>query len=458
MSGSTDGGTLLDSIRSAAHRTTGATTDYDGILDLVGDARFVLIGEASHGTHEFYRVRADITQRLIAEKGFSAVVVEADWPDAYRINCFVRGASGDQTPEQALSDFQRFPAWMWRNTVVQDFAGWLREHNTGLGDSTPKVGFYGMDLYSLNTSVDRVIGYLNSIDPEAAQRARDRYSCFEFTGRDPEAYGYAASFGVSEPCEDEAVQQLLDMQRCHAEVARADGAMAEDEAFAAEQNARLVKNAEEYYRSMFRGRVSSWNLRDRHMVETIVALTEHLSRDGQPAKLVVWAHNSHLGDARATEMGSGGEWNVGQLVRERYGDETVLIGFSTHTGAVTAATDWGDAAQVKQVNPSLPNSYERLFHDAGIPSFWLNLRDDSEVSAVLREPRLERAIGVIYRPESERISHYFQARLADQFDAIIHIDETRAVQPLERDAPLPDGAVPDTYPFGDDLPGADATG
>ena len=454
----TDGGTMLDSIRSVAQPLSGAMSDYDGIVDMVGDARFVLIGEASHGTHEFYRVRAEITQRLIAEKGFSAVIVEADWPDAYRVNCFVRGASNDRSPEQALSDFQRFPAWMWRNTVVRDFVTWLREHNAGRPDETAKVGFYGMDLYSLSTSIERVIGYLNSIDPEAAQRARDRYSCFEFTSRDAEAYGYAASFGTGEPCEDEVVQQLLDMQRRYADVTRSDGSMAEDEAFAAEQNARLVKNAEEYYRSMFRGRVSSWNLRDRHMVETIVALTEHLSRQGQPAKLVVWAHNSHLGDARATEMGTGGEWNVGQRVRERYGDASVLIGFATHTGTVTAATDWGDDAETKPVSPSLPNSYERLLHDTGVPSFWLNLRDDPTMVSIFREPKLERAIGVIYRPQTERVSHYFQATLSEQFDAIIHIDETRAVEPLERHAPLPDGALPDTYPFGDDVPTADTPG
>jgi erythromycin esterase-like protein len=342
---------------------------------------------------------------------------------------------------------------MWRNTVVIDFLDWLRQHNAGVGAHGRMTGFYGMDLYSLNTSVERVIGYLNSVDPEAARRAQDRYSCFEFTGNDPEAYGYASAYGVSEPCEDEVVEQLVEMQRRSAEVILMDGRVRETEAFVAEQNARLVKNAEEYYRSMFRGRVSSWNLRDLHMVETLNHLVDHLNLTwAADSRIVVWAHNSHLCDARATEMAQRGEWNVGQIVREQHGADACLIGFTTHTGTVTAASNWGDEAQRKTVNPSMANSWERLFHDVGIDRFWLDLHADKRVESLLREQRLERAIGVIYRPDTERWSHYFGARLSDQFDAVIHLDETTALRPLERFAEMPVGDAPETYPFGDDTP------
>jgi erythromycin esterase-like protein len=452
MSRLTDGGTAVDAIRQAAIPLIGGDGDLDGLVDLIGEARFALIGEASHGTHEFYRLRADLTKRLIAERGFTTVAVEADWPDAYQVNNYVRNVGTDRSAEEALSGFRRFPAWMWRNEVVVEFAEWLREYNARLPRAAVAAGFYGIDLYSLNTSIEAVIEYLDRVDPDAAQRARDRYSCFEFFSRDTDTYGYLTSLGAAEPCEDEVVEQLVDLQRRTAEVASQDGHIAEDAAFYAEQNARLVKNAEAYYRSMFRGRVSSWNLRDRHMVETLHELVAHHERQGRQPKVVVWAHNSHLGDARATEMGDGGEWNVGQLVREAHGDDAVLIGFSTHTGTVTAATDWGGHSQTKQVVPSLPDSYERLFHDTGIERFWLNLRDDDRLAGILRQPRLERAIGVIYRSETERVSHYFQARLASQFDAVIHIDETTAVRPVERLAPLPEHDLPATFP--DDVPPA----
>jgi erythromycin esterase-like protein len=446
----TDGGTAVDIIRQAAIPLQGSADDLDGLIEMIGNARFALIGEASHGTHEFYRRRADLTQRLISEKGFTTVAVEADWPDAYRVNNYVRGVGNDRSAEEALSGFRRFPAWMWRNQVVVEFSEWLREHNERRLRDTVAAGFYGIDLYSLNTSIEAVIEYLDQVDPEAAQRARDRYSCFEHVSRDTDTYGYLTSVGAAEPCEDAVVEQLIDLQRRTAAVARRDGQLDEDAAFYAEQNARLVKNAEEYYRSMFRGRVSSWNLRDRHMVETLHELVAYDERRGRQPKVVVWAHNSHLGDARATEMGDSGEWNVGQLVREAYGSDAVLIGFSTHTGTVTAATDWGSDARTRQVVASLPESYERLLHETGIDQFWLNLRDDQRVAELLREPRLERAIGVIYRPETERVSHYFQARLSDQFDAVIHIDTTTAVQPIERLAPLPEHDLPATFP--DDLP------
>jgi erythromycin esterase-like protein len=442
----TDGGTVLDAIRGGATPLTGDDRDLDGLLAVIGDARYVLIGEASHGTHEFYRLRADLTKRLIEERGFTAVAVEADWPDAYRVNNYVRGVGDDRSAEEALSGFRRFPAWMWRNEVVVEFVGWLRQRNANRAPNTLAAGFYGIDLYSLNASIEAVIEYLDRVDPEAARRARDRYGCFEDFSRDTDTYGYLTSVGAAEPCEDAVVAQLVDLQRRSAEIASLDGRVAEDAAFYAEQNARLVRNAEEYYRSMFRGRGSSWNLRDRHMVETLDELVAHHRRQGLEPKVVVWAHNSHLGDARATEIGDSGEWNVGQLVRQAHGDDTILIGFTTHTGTVTAASDWGGNAETKRVVPSLRDSYERLFHDTGIDRFWLNLRDNELISSLLRQPRLERAIGVIYRPDTERVSHYFRTSLPDQFDALIHLDETTALQPVERLAPLPEHELPATFP------------
>lgn len=438
---------ITDILREAAHPLTGKADDYDPLMELIGDARFVLIGEASHGTHEFYEQRAEITKRLIWEKGFTAVAVEADWPDAYRVNRYVRSVSEDTTSEEALAGFDRFPTWMWRNTVVVNFVDWLREYNTLLPPNATKVGFYGLDLYSLFGSIKEVLGYLDKIDPEAAKKARYRYSCLEHFGEDSQHYGYAATFGLSESCEKAVVSQLKELQRLAAEYSQQDGRVPEDEFFYAEQNARLVKNAEEYYRSMFRGRVSSWNLRDRHMAETLDHLVAHLDRHGNRTKVVVWEHNSHLGDARATDMGAAGELNVGQLVRQRYGDDAVLVGFSTYTGTVTAASDWDTPAERKRVRPALSGSYEALFHSTAVPCFLLNLRDNAEVSKRLRQPRLERAIGVIYLPESERVSHYFHARLPEQFDAIIHLDQTRAVEPLERTPHWETSEAPETYPF-----------
>lgn len=442
----TDGGSAVDAIRAAAVSLGDGMDGWDRLLDAIGDARLVLLGEASHGTNDFYRVRAALTRRLIADRGFTAVVVEADWPDAYRVNLYARGFGDDESAEQALAGFRRFPQWMWRNTVVVELVEWLRAWNVGQPDERRKAGFYGMDLYSLTASIEAVIGYLNATDPEAARRAIERYSCFEMFAGDPENYGYATGFGAAESCEDAVVAQLQEMQR-HATWLDQASPIAEDAAFAAEQNARLVRNAEEYYRSLFRGHASSWNLRDRHMVETLDALLSHLDRYGDRTKAVLWAHNSHLGDARATAMGRGGEWNVGQLVREQYGADAVLVGFTTHTGTVTAADNWGEPARVMRVNPSLPGSWERLMHDTGLPRFWVNLRDDDRLRRALGGELLERAIGVIYRPGAERASHYFLADMPAQFDLLIHLDETRALEPLERWAEPAPGELPDTYPF-----------
>ena len=437
---------LTDTLRDSAHLLTGDSDDYDPLLDLIGNARLTLIGEASHGTHDFYHERIEITKRLILERGLTGIAVEADWPDAYRVNRYVRWEGEDHDADEALSGFERFPTWMWRNAPMFDFVEWLRRHNADLSPAE-RVGFYGIDLYSLFTSIEAVLGYLAKVDPKGAERARYRYGCFEHFGEDSQAYGYAASFDLRQSCEDEAIRQLVELQRCASEYAQRDGHLGPDEFFAAEQNARLVKNAEQYYRSMFRGRVSSWNLRDRHMAETLEALVHHLERHGRRAKLAVWAHNSHLGDARATEMGRGGELNVGQLVRERFHGDCVLVGFTTHHGTVTAASDWDAPAQRKRVRSALRDSYEALLHDVEIPRFLLTLRG-SPIADALRTPRLERAIGVIYRPESERQSHYFHACLADQFDAVIHLDETRALEPLEMSALWTTGEPPETYPTG----------
>lgn len=443
-----DDSVLVRALAEAARPLTGSIEDFDPLMDLIGDASCVLLGEATHGTHEFYRLRAQLTRRLILERDFTAVAVEADWPDAYRVNRYVRGIGTDLEAVEALADFRRFPAWMWRNADVLDFVGWLRAYNDAL-DPEDKVGFYGLDLYSLHSSIEAVLRYLDKVDPEAAQRARYRYACFEHLGEDAQAYGYATSFGLTADCEREVVAQLLDMQRRRDASLRSAGLLAEDEQFQAEQNARVVKNAEQYYRAMFEGRVSSWNLRDTHMADTFDALSRHLGRRrGGNAKVVVWAHNSHVGDARATEMGEAGELNIGQLARERHPGEVRLIGFSTYTGSVTAASDWGGSAERKHVRAGLPGSYEELFHRVGLPAFLLGLEALGEAAGALREPRLQRAIGVVYLPQSERISHYFHARLPEQFDAIVHVDQTRALEPLERTAGWERGEVPETYPAG----------
>ena len=434
-------------IREHALPVAGKEQDYNPLLDLIGDARVVLLGEASHGTHEFYHERARITRRLIEEKGFNAVAVEADWPDAYRVNRWVRGTGQDRSAIDALGGFLRFPRWMWRNQVVLAFIQWLRRHNDARSSNAGKVGFYGLDLYSLFSSIEEVIRFLEKVDPPAAARARYRYSCFDAFGEDTQAYGYSAEFGLTPSCEDQAVQQLVELQRRASELATRDGLLPQDEVFYAQQNARVVKNAEMYYRTMFRGRVESWNLRDRHMAETLETLIAHLERAGE-AKVVVWEHNSHVGDARATAMGDMGEWNIGQLARQRFGSDAVLVGFSTYHGTVTAASDWDGPAERKRVRPGLPGSFESLFHSVGERNFMLLLKDNPALDEVLEEERLQRAIGVIYHPETERVSHYFEARLPRQFDAIIHLDETRAVEPLDRTAGWDEGEPPETFPTG----------
>ena len=443
-------------VAAAAIDAPGGMPPTDVLDDLIGDARVVLIGESSHGTHEFYDARAEITKWLIEHKGFNAVAAEADWPDAYRVNRYVRGLGDDDSPEEALRGFQRFPAWMWRNTVVRDFVGWLRWHNGRCAtDGRRQIGFYGLDLYSLHRSMQEVVGYLDTVDPAAAARARARYACFDHSaGDDGQAYGYAAAFGAGQSCERQAVEQLVELQRSGLDYLRHDGELASDELFYARQNAVTVRNAEAYYRGMFAGRVTSWNMRDKHMAQTLGALIDHLDQAGAahsdegPARIVVWAHNSHVGDARATEVSADGQLTIGQLAREQYGESCRLIGFSTYSGTVTAASDWGGIAERKTVRPALAGSIEELLHETRKREFIVAMHDGSPAAAALEVVRLGRAIGVIYQPRTERQSHYFHVRPSDQFDAMIHIDTTRALEPLEPTSVWIAGQNPETYPSG----------
>lgn len=437
---------LTHDIAQVAHPLRGNRSDYDPLMDLVGEASIVLLGEASHGTHEFYRARAEITQRLIEEKDFTALAVEADWPDAYRLNRYIRGLSDDRHATAALDDFQRFPLWMWRNHEIVNLAEWLRSYNRAR-PADQHVGFYGLDLYSLYNSVRAVVEYLEAVDPEAAQRARERYACFDHASGEAQQYGYNVLFRSSPDCEEEVIQQLLDLRAHRDELIQSDGLAAADEQFAAEQNALVVKNAETYYRAMFGRSENTWNLRDQHMSDTLDALYRHLSHHGRSAKLVVWEHNSHIGDARATDRSQRGEHNVGQLIRQRYGDDCRLIGFTTHSGTVTAASDWDGPAEHKNVRPALRGSWEDLLHAVEIPEFFLNLRDE-EIAKRLREPLLQRFIGVVYLPQTERASHYYHTSLGDQYDAIFHFDHSRALEPLDRTSEWTTGEAPETYPSG----------
>lgn len=444
--------TLLEEIRDVTHALTGNPRDFDTLLEMIGDARYVLIGEATHGTEEFYRLRAEITKWLIQENGFSAVAVEGDWPDCYQVNRYVRGDEHIHNANSALSKFLRFPTWMWRNDVMVEFVDWLHDYNEMRTPPQEKAGFYGLDLYSLYASIEAVIDYLEKTDPPAAERARNYYACFDHghhLAEKPQEYGYTASLGITPTCKKQAVEQLVELRHHAHNYMKKDGFAAGEEYFCAEQNAKLVLDAEHYYRTMFEGNVSSWNLRDKHMVETLYALTEHLSKwRNERAKIVVWAHNSHIGNADATEMGEMGEWNIGKLVRNAHGRDAALIGFSTYSGTVTAASHWDGKAERKTVQRGMEESYEALFHAVGIPNFLLILRDREQLQYHLNLSRLQRAIGVIYAPETERRSHYFFSKLPEQFDAIIHIDTTHALKPLEPTALWHKGEPFETYPTG----------
>jgi protein-L-isoaspartate(D-aspartate) O-methyltransferase len=411
--------------------------DLSGLVERIGDARVVLLGEATHGTSEFYRMRARITKELILRHGFNFVAVEADWPDAARINQYVRHAPATREQWKA---FSRFPTWMWRNHEALELVEWLRAWNAEVSEPERRASFYGLDLYSLFTSVNAVITYLNKIDPAMAAIARRRYSSLSPWEQDPAAYGRAVLSGGYKDCEAAVVAMLRDMLNRRIEYSQRDG----DRFFDAAQNARLVAAAERYYRVMYYGAVESWNLRDQHMFDTLERLLEF---HGPGSKGIVWEHNSHVGNAAATEMGARGEHNVGQLSRARFAESAFLVGFGTDHGTVAAASEWDGPMEVKRVRPSHEASYERLCHDSELKAFMLHLKDPvrQAVRDELEASRLERAIGVIYRPETELQSHYFQACLPRQFDEYIWFDETRAVSPLRAVATH---GVPETYPFG----------
>ncbi len=404
------------------------------LLERIGEVRVVLIGEATHGTSEFYRMRARITQRLIEEKGFSFVAAEADWPDARRIDHYVRHRN---VPPSEWTAFARFPTWMWRNAETKGFVDWLHKNN----ETRPydeRAAFYGLDLYSLYNSVRVVLSYLDSVDPELAEIARERYGCLSPWEADPAAYGRAALTGAYQKCEKDVSHVLVELLQNQQGYATNDG----ERFFDAAQNARLIANAERYYRIMYYGSRASWNLRDSHMFETLNHLLAH---HGPHSKAVIWAHNSHVGDASATEMGRRGEHNIGQLSRRSFGSDCFNIGFGTNDGTVAAASSWDAPMEIMAVRPANAQSYERLFHLTNAPGLMLSLRKKSELNEKLMRPLLERAIGVIYRPDSELASHYFDATLPRQFDEYIWIDRTSAVKPIES---IEVEGMPDTYPFG----------
>ncbi len=409
--------------------------EFAAAFDRFGDARVVLLGEATHGTHEFYAARAAITRRLVERHGFSIVAIEGDWPDVARIDDYVRHNS----PRPRRGDtFVRFPTWMWRNQEVLAFADWLRGHNAALPEAQ-RASMRGLDVYSLGESIHAVIAYLDRHDPPAAEAARHRYGCLIPWQDEPQHYGRAVEHGLFAGCEEAVVTQLGELLLRRMELMADDG----EAYFDAEQNARIVRAAERYYRAMYRGAAASWNLRDRHMFETLQALMAHQA----DARAVIWAHNSHVGNASATAMGWNGEFNIGELVRAAYGDQAVSIGFGTDRGTVAAASDWGGLMQVMQVLPAREDSWEAAFRRTGIARSLTDWRGSKrrELAKALSQTLLERAIGVVYRPQTELASHYFEAVLADQFDAWVWFEESRAVTPLGPERP--EGA-PGTWPFG----------
>lgn len=420
---------------AAAPFTSIDDADLAPLLKRIGDSRLVLLGEESHGTAEFYEMRARISKALIEQRAFDFIAVEADWPDAAQVDHYVRGTRAEPTEQQT---FARFPTWMWANRQVLDLVRWLRAHNERIDDVEKRVGFHGLDLYSMYSSIDAVIAYLDSVDKEAADIARRRYGCLSPWEKDPATYGAAARSRRYQDCADEVARMLNDLLAERLDYVSHDGMRFLD----ASANARLVKSAEAYYRVMYEGSVKAWNHRDQHMFDTLESLLDFYGND---SKGIVWAHNSHLGNAQATQMGAAGEINVGSLCREAYRDRAYLVGFGTHTGTVAAASDWGGPMEIKTVRPSHPDSYERLCHDSTVKRFMLPLRMDARYVVELRKPRLERAIGVIYRPETELQSHYFHASLPHQFDEYIWFDETRAVDAL---GPESGKGMPDTFPFG----------
>lgn len=437
-------------IRAAATELPPITDKKFGAhFDFLSSSRVVLLGDASHGTSEFYHARAEITKRLIEQHGFKTVALEADWPDAECVDRYVRERPGPKTElrdsDPIKAPFQRFPTWMWRNKEVQDFTHWLRNYNT-TQPKTERTGVFGLDLYSLGDSRSAVIKYLEEIDPTMAQTARRRYACLDPWVENPQEYGFASMMSPEfESCELKVTSVLRDLlkRRLEYSAAKSNG----EEFHSAEQNARLVVDAERYYKSMFYADDKSWNLRDQHMFNTLTRLLKF-----RAGKVVVWAHNSHLGDARYTSMSRRGELNLGQLCRQTFGDDVAILGCGTHDGTVAASHDWDGDMQIMDVVPSRSDSWERQAHETGLERFVLNIREassnDEDLKAGLMEQRLERFIGVIYRPGTERASHYSSAEIGNQFDAYLWFDRTKAVHPLETKHIETSLGLEETYPFG----------
>lgn len=405
---------------------------YQKLGDLIGDARIVLMGEATHGTLEFYQTRMALSQYLIQAKGFQAIAIEGDWTSAYPIHHHCQGLADINKAKEALDSFKRFPAWMWRNTTMLKFVQQLREYNDGCETNAKKVGFYGLDLYCLNEAAEAVVNYLQKYHPEAAQMAMQRYACFDHVQVDAQLYAYLTEKGLKKSCLAEVTTQLLETYRVIYQNLGIDSDLdAKEQQFYAAQNARVVKNAEHYYRSLFESHHVTWNIRDQHMADTLQNIMSHLETlNGKPAKVIVWAHNSHVGDARATEMSERQEINLGQLVRERFDAASFSVGFSTAEGTVRAASEWGGKGECKKIQQPFHGSYEWFFHQLKEKNFLMNLREDTPLTHLLKLPLLQRAIGVIYCPETERMSHYYFSHLPYQFDAIIHFDQTQALTPL----------------------------
>lgn len=432
-------------VREASYPITGSEADYDPLLSRLNGADVVMLGESTHGSSEFYAERLRITERLIEDCGFNAVAIEGDWPDAHRVNRFIRGSNGCSSAAESLGGFSRFPAWMWRNRQSAHLVGYLRRHNLKHRSEVDQVGFYGLDLYGLFAAIDLVIAYLEEHDPEAAALARERYACFGAFPDDPQSYGQAVALGVSESCRRDAVAQLVEMRRMAMEIPP-DGFAYADERFLAEENARCITDAEEYYRSMFQDPGGSWNLRDRHMADTLDHLLDHLQRYTGKGKVVIWAHNSHVGDARASDMSRMGQVTLGQVARERHGHKVFLLGLTTYEGQVTAAREWGDPPAIWNVRPARPGSVEELLHHVGLDTLLLSPIEGTPAYEELDRSYRQRAIGVVYRPKTEAQSHYLGANPARQFDGIVHVDRTTAVRPLDAPEAWAGIEPPETYP------------
>ena len=439
----------VEVIRDLAHPLEGAPQDWDPIIGRIKERegiQIVLLGESTHGTHQFYAQRMELSKRLIQECGFRAILVEGDWPDSYRVNRYIRGMGDDLDAEESLGSFGRFPTWMWRNADVLELVSWLEDYNQDR-PGAQQVGFYGLDLYSMYTSIEAVINYLEQVDPQAAEEARERYSCFDVYSGQSQRYGRSVALGVSEPCRHEAIAQLT---KIRSDLRRYTGEWEFDdmeEWLGATENARAVVNAEEYYRSMFSDPTGSWNLREKHMADSLDFLLAHLNDHQHPARVIVWAHNSHVGDSRATDMGSRGEYTLGRYARERHGEnKTTLVGWSTYSGTVTAAQDWDMPALQRQVRPAREDSMEELMHQTGLERFLVMCGKGYPAWHHLQKPLLQRAIGVVYRPETELQSHYLHAVPGRQFDALVWNDHTRAVEPLEREGEWALGEPAETYP------------